>query len=766
MKVSPIILFFFLIATPLFAQISEAESQILRAEITKLVNELRASKNLNPLEPDSILQKAAKNQSIYIAGQKKLTHKQDAPRFATPFKRVKHFKGTSFEIVGENILKSAKIRFPLSKKALLELAKKMFNSWKKSPGHYANLIHVDYEFADLYFHFSKREGVIYATHVFGKKGVKIKGQLSENAFGLKEADDDCSKRFQGFENILANMGNSLMIEGNKVMFYHYSRRYFNKIFNSDDDGLAVDIVERVQFPCDKPNHLDVSPIHDGILLKPVYKQELVKNNTAQSDYRVITEVGTIPDFLRGKDIQLSIVLIQNGEKCRYISPSYAPSKNYRLRPIEPRLYDPPNVELQPEGIVFSQPLIYDFERGKKTPIKYPKIKSLEQKIHSIEIMSYSSIEGNEQSNLQLHNERAKTIKKHILSEVNAKDAKITIETKENWEKMYFQLQCHFAEELIELHKDTLRDFIVSDDDDSLPWDSLLFEQRKSIATINYYSRPIDVSPERTPYINFKTAIYNKDFALANKAMAAMYPQKTYNSIIFEESTFNALKQYPELAQNAAALIAGDVSSYPYKATEFMNSWLNQQDKLSDDAIYNILHLHTRLSRHFISNWDASAKQLSNVIHPDKIKNLMYDEIDSELALNLHMMFLKYFGQINDEYNIDKYFNLVSSYFKQRLVKIEDEIDLVLFFNHWSLYGRTQNYLLKRFYEEKLNEEATFILIQTLNFYSEEGQSIDDYEDIYLKALSLNQERWCQWIRKDFQILRDPKAKEIYCEKCK
>ncbi len=748
------------------AQISELDYIELRRELSQKINQLRNSKGLKPLESNIILRKAAKNQSVYMAENKKLGHSQLKFELGSPKKRVKYFKGFEFVLVGENVLHTSRIRLPLNKKKLESIADEMFLSWKNSSGHYANMVKPEYEFGDIDFQYDSGKQVIYATHVFGKRGIQIKGQLSNNAFGLIEDEDDCYSEYGSIDNILANMGNDISIEGNKVMFYYHSFYYFNQIFSSNNDGIAIDLVFRDQLSCGSPNQIDYSPIYDGILLKPVYKDEILRNNIAKSKYRIIAQIGTIPDSLMSRAFSCSIVLIKNGKKCKYLIPGDVPSKRYQLRPIKPRLKNLKNIRLEKSGIIETHELIYDFETNITTPIEYPTIKENSNSIHSIEILSFSSVEGDARKNEVLHNQRAQAIKRHLLQELKNQNPKITIDAKENWDKMYFQLRYFLADDLAVLPKETLKNIIASKDD-RLPWDSLLFNQRKSIAIIHYEGTAIDASDkDKILKMNFKTAVLNKNFNLANKALFEMYYAETFSSeFLYEEAIFKTIIQYPELTQNVAALLSKSYKNNLSKTIEFLFNWLNKEKEISKESKYNLLHLYTLLSSDLLNSWDISAKRLSNVIHPTIVENLIEDDFDSELMLNLNLTFIRYFGQINDRPNTTKAFDFIVDYFSARTLNIEDEIDLALFYNDWSRYDLTNKNLLIRFNEGELNERGVFILLKTLNFYKKDNEGISWYEDIYLKALELNPQRWCTWVREEFQILRDEEIKNLYCDKC-
>ena len=222
-------IFFLLISFTISGQISSSQYQNLRIALVKNINQLRVSVGAKPLESNIILRKAAKQHCLYMVKYRKLTHDQHQIEFRTPKDRVIHFKGFEFEQVGENVLHTKQISTPLRSSSIDKLAKEMFDSWKNSPGHYANMINPDYEFGDIDFLYSQKEKIIYAAHVFGKRGVEIPGQLSDNAFGIGDPNYSCDELFDTYSNVIANMGNAVFVRGNKVMFYYHNLKYFESM---------------------------------------------------------------------------------------------------------------------------------------------------------------------------------------------------------------------------------------------------------------------------------------------------------------------------------------------------------------------------------------------------------------------------------------------------------------------------------------------------------------------------------------------------------
>ena len=745
---------------------SEANKAQLRTELANHVNELRISLGLPALIEHDVLQKAAYLHSTYMAKYDMLSHDEKKGSLATPAKRVRKSGSKDFEIIGENILYSEKQEFPLRKKEVAELAKKMFMQWKKSPGHYANMIDPEYVYGDFGFKTQSKKKIVYATQVFGKLGVRIEGQLSNNAFGLRAQQQDCDGLFKNLVNILTNVCNSVVIEDGQAKLYYHDLAYFKRIFSGPKDGLAVDLITKEQLECGQPNQLDLSPVYDGVLIQPRYRKELLDSNEALSEYRLIANLGKIPESFNHKKYLPSIVVIKNGLKCKYLVPANAPSKNYELRPFDPVPYDPKNVSLIHKGVIASEELHYNFKTNIITPINYPKIREKGTgKVHSINIVSYSSIEGDSLKNISLHESRGETIKRHLTGQLKTKGIPITIETYENWAKMYFQLNYLFADSLTLIPKRELRDLIAAGDT-TLYWDSLLFDQRKSTANINYYGEiSTSTSLKAKTELSLRTALATGNWNLANKAMYEMYKVESIDpELLLSGYVFDAFKAHPELVQNAAALLSRCYDHDIYKSAEFINSWLQREKDLSPTALSNLLHLYALTGVKLLKTWDISAKRLSNVLHPTKVERLIHENIPPELMLNIQLTFLQYYGHTNDAPGINKSFNFIVEYFTDANLPIEDTKNLVKFFNKWSRYDLTNKFLIPMFDADKLDTEATFILAHTLTKYN---LSTDEpkYIAIHEKAAELDREQWCQWINEEFQILRNHKIKRAFCALC-
>jgi hypothetical protein len=492
---------------------------------------------------------------------------------------------------------------------------------------------------------------------------------------------------------------------------------------------------------------------------------MIKNNKAKGDYRIITKVGEIPDNINGNEYSPSMVIIKDGRACQSIYPSTIAFSDYTLQPIAPIIIDEPMVQLVKKGVVRSQIVDFNFKTNITNSIAYPIIDKYPNAIHSVHINSYSSVEGDSINNEYLHHSRAKYIKDQIQSRLGVSSDKFTINAKENWEQMDFQLSYFGLDSLAKLPRDSLRLFL-SNRDESVAWDSLLLSQRKSIAIINYVGDYSDGENQETlAEFNLRTAVATENVALFNKALYEMYTSSDYNpQILFEHQINEFIKTQPKTVANYTALLSLHYHSDPYTVIELINTWLNKAEQLDTPARHNLMHLYTLVGTYLLNSWDVSSERLSNVIHPLKIKKIDIPNENAELILNQHLTFIKYYGQINDIPHLSESFNFIAQHFKNSSLKKEDDVKLALFFNKWGAFELTIDYMLNHFKSDNINEDGLFILAETMNYKSAQKQP-ELYMQVNEKALAINQKRWCEWLKRDFQLKRNYQIKRMYCDSC-
>ncbi|NQY06970.1 MAG: CAP domain-containing protein [Flavobacteriaceae bacterium] len=742
------------------AQLKISEKEKLGVALAKRINELRVEKGRKPLERDIALYKAAEFHSGYMAKFKRLTHIEHIEEFRSPRDRVDAFSD-EFETVGENILQSKPVKLPLTDAQINKLAFDLFRAWRGSEGHHKNMISSKYTMGELGFDYDPKTRRIYVTQVFGKKGAVVPNQLSDDAFGIIQGYEVCDE-MRRYYNVAINMGNTLGITAKGEVYLAYHDKYdIQEIFKGPNDGLAVDLIDREQLSCEG-NQLDKSPIYDGVMLKPVYKEELLSNNIAEGDYRLITKLGHVPEHLKGRDLQANLIFIINGEKCSYSMPSEVDHKAYDLRKIEPSLYNP-NIPLLTEGIHEIREVYFDFDTGETIPLKDPELNYDITKVSAIDINSFTSVEGSFTSNERLHNGRADYIKKIVTKGVTS-DAIITTVAKENWELCEFQLELYGTQELIGNSQQEIRSYFNKN---AKNFKDQLQKQRRSKAVIFLKGTWSETSEMHYDY-NLLTAIINNDIPRINRCLAQMYQNGDPSVMLRYDVIFERLLQEPELVENISAFLLKYFDEYSLDSIVFyVRNWLNKPEKLSEGAQKNLLNLYAITTERLLDTWDVQSSTLAKVMDPERVDTLManYKGTDTvhPLLLNFHIATIKYYGQINASPKIRVSFNFIRDYFKTKVSKIDDEVDLALFFNSWSRFRLTNSFLLSRFNNKDFNERAAFLLAQTISV--DHGDDEEMVGKVHRKAFGFNKKRWCDWVNEYHQLLRDPSINDLYCSSC-
>ena len=735
-------------------QLTTSQEKHLTDLLTKKINLQRKKMGTHLLEKDVNLVKAAKLHAIYMANSYKTTHFQENKDLKTPQKRVQSFSN-SFTTIGENVLKTRSIRPPFTNKKLALIANLMFNAWKKSPGHYENMITSQFSHSGFGFSYNSKKKQIFAAHVFGDKTYKVPNQLSEDAFGIKNNKDctDC-KSLLGYNNIIANMGNNISIEGDEIIFKYHNKAYFNSIFKNPLDGIAIDLVTKDQMKCGTKNKFDSSPIYDGVLLPPFYKDELISRNKSKGNYRVIISLGKIPLHLRDKELYANLIIIKGHNKCAYKIPVFVPSSKFNLIPIKPNLVTS-NIGLKTKGISFVKELYFDFKSSKTIAHKITPTEINKENIHFIDIKSYTSVDGSFKNNSYLFNKRANFIKKHLRNSLHLQQVKINTEAKENWELFNFQLEMFGLENKLDYSKKEKRKLANTDLKSS--WKLQFEDQRKSKAIIfekgTWFS-----SDKNHAYYNLIDALISNNTNLANKALFTLYNQKnTINYILDQDFILDRLLLKKDLVQNTSALIIKNINYYQVDTIiYYINYWLKNYHVLNSGAQENLLNLYSITAKRLLMFWDTDNERLARVLHPDKVSKLFNkykNSLESNpLYLNYQMAIIDYYGQINDYFKIDSSFDFITDYFNKRSQNIEDDINLALFFNRWSMYHLTLDLLLKAYLNDKLDEQASFILAQTIIAYPNNQNEVI-LKAIQQNAIKFNKKRWCNWVKQNFQNLR-------------
>lgn len=590
-----------------------------------------------------------------------------------------------------------------------------------------------------------------------------KAQQPINNFGLKPTSVECQNLMIS-ENALTTVGNSIQVENGKVVLTYHNIEHIKEIFKGPNDGIAVDLLSATQYACGVANKTNESPIYEGLLLQPVYRDALLKSNEAQNQNRFIAPIGTIPESMKGETVVPAIIIIKNGTACHWSTPIQIPHKTFAPIPYELQTNVEATTPFIEKGVISSKQIFFQFQRNITTTKIHDPIPIYNNSVHSIEITSYSSIEGDSAKNEVLHTKRAEFMKSEILKKNST--SKITIEAKENWEKCLMQLEMLGKEKLSKLSHDSIRKVLLLDKKNN--WDSLYYTQRRSHATI-YYMGSIDKADTKNFLsMNLQTALIEKNVKLANKALDSLYRTKLFCPLLLEENIITMLMEHPSLVANACAVLSITSNFQSEQLIRYVRHWLINSQNLDPLAKQNLIYLYARTSKQLLNKWDVETSKLAKVLHPTRAETVLTSIqkiCPTIIQLDFNIGTIEYYTQINDYKSIKPKFEYIESFFKKQVLSPKELEELTLFYNHWGRFDLTLQTLYKEIDKPDFSVNCAYILAQTASAGELRKSRGIDYQKIMKKAYEKDPVQFCNWVSSAFNLLIDLKVKEMYCQKC-
>ena len=147
--------------------------------------------------------------------------------------------------------------------------------------------------------------------------------LSQNTYDIvfpsteNERNQKCKACIYAFRQKPKEVKYSIKRENDNLYFEINDKYWFNSVFKNAGDGIAIDIVLKNRYDC------DIESIYKnqikGLLLKPVYSQELKRGLKPSTENIFRVKVGEIPKKLQKHDLELeyNILFLGNKNLCQY-----------------------------------------------------------------------------------------------------------------------------------------------------------------------------------------------------------------------------------------------------------------------------------------------------------------------------------------------------------------------------------------------------------------------------------------------------------------
>jgi uncharacterized protein YkwD len=766
------------------------KSALLAQLIQEQILKLRDSLKIHPISKDSILELAAKNHVLFVKKTDNIeSHLQPEPEFATLEKRVETFKGTQ-EKLGE-LIEKIYIDQPTQiykKSEIIKLytyqdaANFFFQNNIASKEHLELLTRPEWFTYGISFALNEERKYIYAVIVVGSKGFRFHHSVKnkdnkkqfypskklniDNAYGVGAYEEKkCMKCNERFSNIPEYVKWGIVTEGSKIYFQFSDLTLFEKVFPDGDEALAVDIVHLDQFPCSSGNSLHRSPVHDGILFRPLVKGELLKANKKKEENQVYTYLGENP-YSNPAEFELSLILIKDNTLCKYLINS--PAAKHKPGIIETDLFTDTlskNEILKKKNLRFVIP----FEKGKsefsEADIKpfYDSLNLNKFNIKELNIVAYSSVEGSIEKNLELQKLRAQSIVK-IMQSFQLDSIKTTIRTLENWDQFNRDIKNTSYAYLTTLEKPVIKEKLQSDSLLSA-LELYLKKERKAIITLKVVEK-IDLTTNKQDFVNlFKAAIQKKDYANASILQNALF-----EAIAAGELGIYALDAAPLPRTKEFAQLINNEIIFRYQQ-KFNMDYVKALDDASalDPSNAFIKFNSYNLS---LKGWADSTITVTN---PDpiikNIKGLFSTKVDKKLTnqlyLNYYILVSEFYRKNNKYKYRDESLAQVKKYYKTIDASQNDVYALA---NYFAYHGREDiaiDVLHPSIESGDFNEDMLFYFL-SLALSDPDNYAKFHVSDNMKKAKEMNKNRFCTLFGEGklrFQLFKDEEIKKQYCEGC-
>ncbi|PKP11593.1 MAG: hypothetical protein CVU09_01815 [Bacteroidetes bacterium HGW-Bacteroidetes-4] len=400
--------------------------EVIRRLVLDEINAVLESRGLYPKTEVELLKKAAVDQAVYMAKKNDDAVARNEKENKLTKDRIATYGGSKHgrELTGKTLIAKGKTNYSYAK-----IADDIVFSWFTSSKTKALIEDLTYPIVGIGVKPDAEAKRVYVSLVLGNyksfnHGAALAHQLpvpfSIKTFGLKEPENGNCKKVQRTDN-LSEFQKNLSVEDGVIYLVTEDVRTLQKLLSEKKDGLAVDIIQKDQFPCNNPNIIDHNNLNQGVLTKRIYSKKLFKNNLASDDenkFAFKTPLGTLPENLNGA-YELGLVVIKNKNYCTTLLPNFL---------IEPQGRFTKNLELLADTITINsrfayQPVADTMMRSFKIPFenkKYtynsddikPFLKLLNEPkftILNLKITAYSSVEGGEKENRMLQIKRAESI---------------------------------------------------------------------------------------------------------------------------------------------------------------------------------------------------------------------------------------------------------------------------------------------------------------------------------------------------------------------
>ncbi|MBI4646666.1 MAG: hypothetical protein HY738_08780 [Bacteroidia bacterium] len=746
--------------------------------------------NLEPLQPDTILENAADVQASYMAETDEETV-TGSGQFKNTGKRLVYYGGSNkaFELVKKISVYRGKDLLTF-KEAADEIVFKWFTNKQYLPA----LSDPKYIKAGLGAYMDKSGKKLFVSFVLGNfqslnQGAKRMGELAvpftTKSYGLQPFDEKICNRCEQFRNI-EDLQKGLHVENGFIYFKYNNLQALKKLIKKPKDGLAVDIIQKSQYLCEGANIIDNNLNNKGILLKRIWTNQLYKKNQiiGKKSNEIVVCLGKMPEGI-GNEYELNLIIIQDNHVCRNLQKTYIAKADVEYEDILELLADTITIagnEYKPVAKDAVLKFKIPFEAG-KSEYKKEDIKAFLQAlnepdftINELTITAYSSVEGSDEVNRNLQAHRAESIVEAFKSMQKTK-IKTKIIKSYNLDNFKNDIKSTEYASLAELPINELQDYIQKNNlKEKL--EPMLEKHRYALIEMK---ATYDVEGyKEQPYVvkMFNKAVKNNDLPLALSIQK--YILKKIIADEYDKEAFTN-QEIPDITETNGLRINKLKLSGLLMNKLWMENYINLSDL--EGEYCDIIH---KLNRIVPENVYINFNRLyCDILHEklDEIEKI--DEIQQEIEILYESVLSK---PTVDALNLKFQFKIIEVLdtldtphpkMIESLERVKKIIDIRE--SNWQnalklsyLFIGQNDYefavkLLEPFIDDQvIFEELLFLYFSLCSYFPDRAQS-QKFTNAMIRASQEYPHRFCELFDSNHfsvQIFENPKVKELYFRQCK
>ena len=750
-------------------------------EAINIARKINKFNNSDAFIAHEILDSAAQKQADYMSHYEAKTT-DNSGIFSTTQRRVKFYGGTQF--VNE-VVSKVKTSKGIENYSYVNLVTELLLPILNNPKQSNILLDSKWTLVGIGFKLDENNKNIYASIVVGnprslnpteKETKNLSVPITTKKFGLSVYDEQKCKKCDQFIN-LESLQKCLVVRDGFIYFEHDDYKALRKIINRPDDGIAVDIVMKEQYQCGIDNILDNDNINRGVLIKPIFIDDMIKNNEIEEkkSTKLSVSIAEFPKEISG-DYELNLLIIKESSVCRSIPILYIEKNHFEYNEIVSLENDTNSIACDTYKPIAEKATLefkIPFE-AKKFSYSLediePYLNSLNEPqftIDEISITAYTSMEGGDKKDIDIQKKRAESIVA-ALKKRQIPNFKYNISVSDSYEM--FKNDVKYTQEygMVNLSPSEVKEQLKGQVLKEL--EPMLAKHRfaKVVMTITY---DINKKFEQPFVINkFNKYIEKNDLARAfsvQKYIVSQIKTGKYNSLVLSNMKIpNKEKQFIPFFNNYYFIenyLKDDYTKEMYENLVL----LSQMDPKNEIVFYNKTVCSVFMSK---LNNAETIKEIQEAI------DLIYSfrNINKTTVDNLNLKYQYKILGVADSSKIPTISSIVETSYN----KIK-QIVFGTYTVNWKNANKLSEIFIKNgdypsairimnlfINDEKATPEFLFTYLSLLS-HRDDYYLTPAFANTAQKCLSIDKTKLCKLLKKfSFQVLENKEVKKIYCKDCK